>query len=240
MSDPMENMNNAADALNQVAERAGGFWDDADQRIGAKEAQVDGFLAGAVNGIALPVRLAFDPTVFHSKASLLADGVAVDPAANWQTEWRQLNGFTLPANAFVYPSGRRAFAVFSRSWANRNAGSGGNPPFSSDYSYTRCELVLANHSLTSVEINQWLLDNPDAPSPVVPAHIGKTSFSSEIPLIQIAGKHHYTSAFCRVRNDISNTAINAGQATKNSPRQEITAFGGNAHFGLHAIDCRGL
>lgn len=41
MSDPMQNLNAAADALNQVAARAGAFWDDADAQIAAGLAQMD-------------------------------------------------------------------------------------------------------------------------------------------------------------------------------------------------------
>ena len=193
-----------------------------------------------VNGIALPVILEFDPTVFHSKSTLFSSGVGVDPAAAWQSEWRMINTFTLPSEAYVYPSGRRVFALLSRGWSNSIAGSSNSPPYSSDYSVSRCDLVLANHTCTSAEINQWLLDNPSAPSPAVPSHQGSTSWSSEIPLIQIGGKHPYTTAFYRVRNIINNLAIAAGQATETSPLQDITTFGGNAYFGLHRIECRNV
>lgn len=39
--DPMQNLNNAADALNQVAQRAGGFWDDADAQMAQNQALFD-------------------------------------------------------------------------------------------------------------------------------------------------------------------------------------------------------
>lgn len=45
--DPMQNLNNAADALNQVAERAGNWWDDADARLDSMEGDVAAFLADA-------------------------------------------------------------------------------------------------------------------------------------------------------------------------------------------------
>ncbi len=41
MSDPMQNLNRAATALNQVAERAAAFWDDADQQIAARRGAYD-------------------------------------------------------------------------------------------------------------------------------------------------------------------------------------------------------
>lgn len=48
--DPMQNLNNAADALNQVAQRAGAFWDDADAQIAQRQAAYDA-LAGNLSGI---------------------------------------------------------------------------------------------------------------------------------------------------------------------------------------------
>ncbi|MGH1330777.1 MAG: hypothetical protein ACRBBK_07845 [Paracoccaceae bacterium] len=47
--DPMQNLNNAADALNQVAQRAGGFWDDADAQIAQRQAAYDALGADLVN-----------------------------------------------------------------------------------------------------------------------------------------------------------------------------------------------
>lgn len=52
MSDPMQNLNDAADALNQVAARAAGFWDDADAQIAQRQGAYDGLAAnlkGVVN-----------------------------------------------------------------------------------------------------------------------------------------------------------------------------------------------
>ena len=37
--DPMQNLNNAAAALNEVAQRAGAFWDDADAHMADLEAR---------------------------------------------------------------------------------------------------------------------------------------------------------------------------------------------------------
>lgn len=51
--DPMQNLNNAADALNQVAQRAGAFWDQADAQIAQRQAAYDALganLAGVVAG----------------------------------------------------------------------------------------------------------------------------------------------------------------------------------------------
>jgi|LULG01.1.fsa_nt_gb hypothetical protein len=50
--DPMQNLNNAADALNQVAQRAGAFWDQADAQIAQRQAAYDALganLKGVVN-----------------------------------------------------------------------------------------------------------------------------------------------------------------------------------------------
>lgn len=48
--DPMDNVNNAADALRQVAARSGGFWDYADERIGQREGAYDA-LAANLKGV---------------------------------------------------------------------------------------------------------------------------------------------------------------------------------------------
>lgn len=54
--DPMENINNAADALRQVAERGGSFWDVADDQIAERRGAYDALannLEGIVRGLAI-------------------------------------------------------------------------------------------------------------------------------------------------------------------------------------------
>lgn len=236
MSDPMQNLNNAAAALNQVAERAGAFWDDADQRISAKEAQASAFLTNAAEAIGAPSMLAFDPTVLHSKTSLFAAGMVADPNAAWQSNWFNMAGQTLPASSYLYRgSSGRAFALTSRNWRVNTTGSTDNPPYSSDYSQTVTDFVLASHYATSGDINQWFLDNPDAVNPEIPSHSGNTAWSGELPIATIPGLHPYHSLWVRFRNEISPLAIDAGRANEQSPLQDIQTFGGNAFCGLHAV-----
>jgi hypothetical protein len=52
--DPMQNLNDAADAMNQLAARAGGFYDDADAQIAARQAAYDA-LADDLEGVAIDV-----------------------------------------------------------------------------------------------------------------------------------------------------------------------------------------
>lgn len=47
--DPMQNLNNAADALNQVAQRAGAFWDQADAQIAQRQAAYDALGANLID-----------------------------------------------------------------------------------------------------------------------------------------------------------------------------------------------
>lgn len=50
MPDPMQNINDAADALNQVALRASSFYDDADAEVALRQTAYDG-LAGNLRGV---------------------------------------------------------------------------------------------------------------------------------------------------------------------------------------------
>ncbi|MAY75217.1 MAG: hypothetical protein CMJ31_10960 [Phycisphaerae bacterium] len=63
MSDPMQNLNDAADALNQGAARAAGFYDDADAEIATRQAAYDALAANlrAVVGVEMNFLAYVDP-----------------------------------------------------------------------------------------------------------------------------------------------------------------------------------
>lgn len=197
---------------------------------------VGAFISAASYAIGAPSKLAFDPSILHSKASLLADGLIVDPNAVWQTEWRSMVASTLPSSAYLYRFGLgRAFVQTSRNWHTAAAGAANNPPYSTDYSMTVTDYILASHDATTVEINDWLAANSNPAIPRIEGHGGNTAFSGELQIASIAGKHPYMSLFIRFRNIITATAIGAGQATDQSPLQAIDTYGGNAFVGLHSV-----
>lgn len=88
MSDPMQNLNDAADALNQVAARAAGFYDDADAEIAARQGAYDALAANLVEVVRLQMtyQVTLDPDeqeptnqdggVYNSLPQLLSDAPA--------------------------------------------------------------------------------------------------------------------------------------------------------------------
>lgn len=80
--DPMQNLNNAAEALNQVAQRGGAFWDDADQRLDQHGQRVDDLVTNnehMLNGVYTKL-----PSAQYISGRFGWMGLATSQAANGQ------------------------------------------------------------------------------------------------------------------------------------------------------------
>jgi len=224
-------INNAANALNDAQDAYHGKIADINERITTKENEVDAFLNNAENALMSPRRVVFDPEILHSKTSL---NLATDPVDNTRTIWRAMDDVTLPSISYVYTSvNARAFVIQSRNFRSQ-PGTANNPPFSQDYSHTIIEYVCANSFATQAQIEQAIID--EGVEPTSSGHAGNGAFSTEIPIVNIAGVHPYHSLFLRLRNIVHPAAIANGQATAATNPQPITTHGGNSFIGLHAMN----
>lgn len=220
MSDPMQNLNDAADALNQVAARAGGFWDDADARVAAKEAEVDAFLAQAEDGLTRPVNMAYDVSLARTKTSL---GAVANAADNTRSDWIEV-AVPISPNYLWTPEGRKAVLYLQKSYAV-SPGKFENPQYSADWSYSRFQFVLASFHLDSDGVDARL-----AELALTPGAIGgenSNASAAEIPIVVGAGNS--SSCTLRVR------FINETHPAATGAPQEITAFGGNSVFHVDRV-----
>lgn len=223
--DPMENINIAADALRQVAERAGPFWDDADARVNAGlasmsakeialQAQVDGFFEEITRG---RTSTRYDSTVIISK-----DGVSPVVDANHadRTEWMKL-----PSIQNTLPVGRapgtglnvvdmqRAYVV--------QPGTYEAPAYSNDVSRSAIEMCLspgANHSAVEAALISLGISEFD--------QIGGWNAGSFNYLIPAA-----SGGYCSLWYRFANRHYQTGDYTG----QDILTFGGNSGFTVNAV-----
>ncbi|SMX27296.1 hypothetical protein TRP8649_01399 [Pelagimonas phthalicica] len=217
--DPMQNLNNAADALNLVAQRAGGFWDDADARISAKEAEVNAFISGARDGIIKAATLHHDPSVIHTKVSLAA---AADPANNLRTEWIEIDPLHSDAVISAQESAT-AILHLSRQYSFSDGGFE-EPPYSTNWSRTWFRAVLATAGTTSSDI-----DNRLAELALVPdlfGSWGSTVAAVEVPIVDGVDGGWNKRLFIRFEN-----TTHSGTGAP----QPVLTHGGNAQIAVNGV-----
>lgn len=220
MSDPMQNLNDAADALNQVAARAATFWDDADARVAAKEAEVDAFLAAGKTPFLSPNVLVFNRATLHSKATFTA---VADPAEASQSVWYQVP--SLESASYV-DGDENDYAALSLVKAYSSApGYYDNPQYGNDWSRTTLNFVMAPYTTTSDDINTRLGELGVALENI--GVWGPNAVAKKIPILRPLSHPIFAHRlWVRFRN--------VSMVVGNDP-QEITTYGDPTSFAVDRV-----
>lgn len=208
----LENINAAAAAQTALTEAVNGKITQIDARVAAKEAQVDAFIKDGVDAFRRGAKIIFDPSILHTKQSL---PLIADPNDNSKSQWIAMQFAHALNPTYIYTSeAQRAYLSVAR---NLSIGGTGN-----DYSRSVAEYCMANHTATNTQINQKIdQDGLDVSFPFAGATI---SITKQIPILQFAGLHPYTTLFMRIVN-----IATAG------PPQPILTNGGTIHCAINDV-----
>jgi hypothetical protein len=166
----------------------------------------------------------FDRTIMHTKTSLIGTTNAkVDPDDPSKSQWVLVFGPNTPT--LSVREGAAALVHLTMASVIQPGYYESPVRYALDKNQSFIQLVVANTQATSAEINARL-----AATNVTARNVGSwnsNQISVVSPIVQIAGRHPYTSLFARFVN---------GPAIAGATPQEIHLFGGNSNFAVNTIE----